>query len=75
MIQVIGKEFSSQTRFVRTYLDNKGVSYEYIDIDFDEDIRIWLKMNKVMGLPVVKSGSSFIVGKNIEALEKLINNP
>lgn len=73
MFELIGREFSRQSIFVKEYLEKNNIDYTFIDIDFDDSYLEWLKLNKIMGLPVLKSGNVFCVGKNIKAIDKIIN--
>lgn len=71
MIELLGKEFSKETIDAKKMLDEMGVEYKFIDIDFDEDAFNWIKMNKIMGLPVIKNGKLFVVGeKDLDSLLK-----
>lgn len=63
MLELIGKEFSTETRRARAYLEERGIDHRFIDVDFDEDALNWLKAHKIMGLPVLRCGSLFVVGE------------
>ncbi len=73
MLRLLGKEFSKKSIKVRKFLDNKGIDYEFVDIDFDEDALNWIKMNKIISLPVLINGKLFVVGDNEEMILKLIS--
>ncbi len=78
MITVIGKTYSLETQRVLDYLAKNDVMFQFIDLDFetDEDVSYWhwLKANKIIAIPVVKCGADFVVGDNLELIERLITN-
>ncbi len=73
MIKLIGREFSKQTLDLKALLEKRGLKYEFVDIDFNEEAREWVKLHKIMGLPVLIKGNNFIVGENKEAIEKILS--
>ena len=72
MWQVIGKKYSVETRCVTTYLDERKIPYTNIDLEDDPIWEAWLKMHKIITLPAIRKAGYFVVGCDIEAIERLI---
>ncbi len=76
MVIVIGKKYSLETKRILDYLTEMNVAFDYIDLEFEEDedlpYRHWLKANKIITIPVVKCGTEFVVGDNLQLIDKLI---
>ncbi len=42
-VKVYGADWCEDTRHTREFLDRLGVSYEYVDIEADDDAREWVR--------------------------------
>ncbi len=76
MIIVLGKSYSHETQRVINYFKQKKIDFNWIDLELDreggEDYRHWMKANKIIGLPVVIANDKFVVGDDVELIEKLL---
>ncbi len=61
-MKVIGKEFDTKTIQLKKLLDFYKLQYEFCDMEFDEAICEWMKLEKIMGIPVLCIKDTFTVG-------------
>jgi len=58
---------------VKEYLTQKGIAFETVDISADRGAAIELvKTTRQMAVPVIMSGSDFVVGFDTERIDALI---
>lgn len=70
-ILIYGREFCRSTLHVLEEAKKRKLEFDFFDIDFDEEADYFIRHNKIAGLPVVKIGKVFAVGKNsLKILEK-----
>lgn len=75
-ITVYGAEWCAFCHMVKRYLDDKGIKYEYIDVDHDRAAaKHIVEKTGQAGIPVTEIGEQVIIGfdrpKIDEALSKL----
>ncbi len=73
MLDVIGKEFSTETRKVIDILRARGVHYNFIDLDFDEEISVFMACYKIKTIPVIRCDGEFIVSCDEEQIVSFLN--
>lgn len=58
----------------KEYLTEKGVAFETVDVSADRNAAMELvKTTHQMGVPVIMSGSDFVVGFDPERIDELIS--
>jgi glutaredoxin len=74
MLQLLGKTYSIETNLTKTYLDSKGIVYDYIDLEEDPDWMLWFKYNQIIALPALRVNHRFCVGFDRVAIDNLIES-
>ncbi|MCL6588824.1 MAG: glutaredoxin family protein [Firmicutes bacterium] len=58
---------------VKSYLNEKGVSYREVDINTDyESAKQLIELTGQRAVPVITKGSDYVVGYNPQELERII---
>jgi glutaredoxin 3 len=62
-IIVYGAEWCGFCHAARRYLDDRGVKYDYRDVEHDaNDMRAAIEKSGQMGIPVIDIGGTIIIG-------------
>lgn len=70
MITVYGRENCVSCKTTKRFLESKGVTYEYVDVDYaSQDIHDWISENGYMSLPIVQTDSDVWTGLNMMKLQ------
>ncbi len=76
MVTILGKSYSKETQRVISYFRQKKIAFNWIDLELNresgEDYLNWMKANKIGGLPVVIANDKFVVGDDVELIEKML---
>ncbi len=74
MLKLIGKEFSLETNKVRETLEKLNVDYQYLDYELYEgdDLKNFVKMNKIKALPILIYGQDFVVTHDESFIRKFL---
>lgn len=60
---------------VKSYLRDRGVRYEEVDISLDQEAReAMVRMTGQMGVPVAQLGDRFVIGFSRRRLDELLQN-
>lgn len=73
-IKVYGTESCPQCSGAKQYLEQKGVEFDYVDINEDDEALEEVKAMKAMSLPVIRNGNKHCVGFNVKSLKEVIKN-
>ncbi len=74
MVKLYGHESCSQCKYAKTYLEGRGVQFEYVDVRIDAEAMAYLKKAGVYSLPVIErvSDNKMVIGLNINEICKLL---
>jgi len=61
-VLVIGKEYSLSSQKLRKLLDENGLPYSFIDLDFHKEYQDLIKFHRILSIPVLFIGDHWIVG-------------
>lgn len=70
-VTVYGKTFCGACGTVKAYLESRGVEFNYIDIDKDQEAQNYI-LDNFMGVPVTEYKGSTVTGFEMEGLNKII---
>lgn len=70
-IMVYGKTFCGACSTVQAYLKSRGVEFDYINIDEDQEAQDYI-FDNFMGVPVTEYKDSTVTEFEMEGLDKII---
>lgn len=70
MVTVYGRETCSNCRITKRFLDEKGIEYEYVDIDnASQEVTDWIESKSFFYLPIVKTETDEWTGLDMVKLQ------
>ena len=72
MIKVYSKTVCPQCRMVKKFFEDKGVPFEEINIEKNEDAKTYLQSLGFQTVPVTVSGDEMIAGFAVDKLRDLV---
>lgn len=72
MIKVYSKTVCPQCRMVKKFLEDKGVPFEDINVEKNEEAKTYLQSLGFQTVPVTVSGDEIVVGFAIDKLRELV---
>lgn len=72
MIKVYSKTVCPQCRMVKKFLEDKGVPFEEINIEKNEEAKTYLQSLGFQTVPVTVSGDEMIAGFAVDKLRELV---
>lgn len=72
-ITLIGKEYNTSTRLLKSYLEQAGLPFEYLDLEFFPEHWHTIKFYKILSIPVLFIDEHFIVGYEEQAVRTFVN--
>lgn len=72
IVKIYSKEGCGACVSAKTFMDNKGIKYQTLEVDKDKEAMNELRKAKVMSLPFITIGETEIIGFNpMQILEAL----
>lgn len=72
MIKVYSKTVCPQCRMVKKFFEDKGVPFEEINIEKNEEAKTYLQSLGFQTVPVTVSGDEMVVGFAVDKLRGLV---
>lgn len=74
---IYGKEFSKECSLAKDFFHQHNISFQYMDIEGDENLMAMFQARKIAGVPLIKltiaDREYLCVGYNEKAYVKLLN--